>query len=131
MQLAEDLSDAHLAHLVPRFYARVRSDALLGPVFNRAIDDWPAHLQKLTDFWSSVMLTTGRYKGQPMRAHMLHQAEITPEMFSRWLDLWESTAAQCLPPEAALAVVNKAHHIAASLQMGLYPSLPPRLDGLR
>lgn len=125
MSIAEDLDDARLAVLVTQFYAQVRSDALLGPVFDRAIADWPEHLQTLTDFWSSVMLTTGRYKGQPMLAHMRHQAEITPEMFSRWLILWENNAAQCLPPEAAAAIVSKAHRIAASLQMALYPLLPP------
>jgi hemoglobin len=41
----------------------VRTDALLGPVFNRAIQDWDAHLDKLPAFWSSVTLMTGRYKG--------------------------------------------------------------------
>lgn len=48
--------------LVPAFYARVRADALLGPIFESAIDDWPHHLAKLKDFWSSVMLASGRYK---------------------------------------------------------------------
>lgn len=65
MQITGDLDDTSLALLVTRFYTQVRSDSLLGPLFNRAIADWPAHLRKLADFWSSVMLTTGRYKGPP------------------------------------------------------------------
>ncbi|HVE22275.1 MAG TPA: group III truncated hemoglobin [Acidocella sp.] len=125
MQMIEGLDEALLSHLVSQFYAEVRADALLGPLFNRAIVDWPAHLERLSAFWSSVMLTTGRYKGQPLPAHLRHQAEITPEMFARWLALWEGNALQCLPPDAAAAVIAKAHRIADSLQMGLFPLIPP------
>ncbi len=125
MHVAEGLDDASLARLVDRFYARVREDDLIGPLFNRAIADWSAHLDKLAAFWSSVMLTSGRYKGQPLPAHLRHQAEITPEMFGRWLALWEDCAADSLPPDAAAAVIAKAHRIAASLQMALFELLPP------
>ena len=55
-----ELDEAALERLIPAFYARVRDDALLGPVFNQAIGDWPHHLDKLVAFWSSVMLTSGR-----------------------------------------------------------------------
>jgi hemoglobin len=64
------ITEAQLATLIPDFYDRVRADALIGPVFAGAIDNWPPHLDKLVAFWSSVMLTTGRYKGNPMAAHM-------------------------------------------------------------
>lgn len=57
------LNDEGLSRLVDAFYARVRSDEELGPIFNDAISDWPEHLEKLAAFWSSVMLTSGRYKG--------------------------------------------------------------------
>lgn len=125
MHIADGLDEPGLARLVTHFYTQVRADPLLGPVFNRAIADWPEHLRKLADFWSSVMLTTGRYKGQPMPAHVRHRAEITPAMFKRWLALWEASAAQCLPPEVAQAVIAKAHRIAASLQIILFEYLPP------
>src|SRR5579862_7416437 len=125
MHIADGLDEPHLTRLVNHFYAQVRADPLLGPLFNRAIADWPEHLQRLASFWSSVMLTSGRYKGQPLPAHLRHQTEITPDMFARWLALWAESAARCLPPEAASAVVAKAHRIAASLQMALFERLPP------
>ncbi|MDP3238949.1 MAG: group III truncated hemoglobin [Reyranella sp.] len=84
----EGVDEEGLARLVDRFYAAVRADALIGPVFNDAIDDWPHHLDKLAAFWSSLMLTSGRYKGMPMAAHLKHRARITPPMFDRWLVLW-------------------------------------------
>ncbi|MDE2343293.1 MAG: group III truncated hemoglobin [Betaproteobacteria bacterium] len=127
MQMIEGLDESRLSRLVSAFYTEVRADPLLGPLFNRAIADWPTHLERLSAFWSSVMLTTGRYKGQPLPAHLRHQAEITPEMFERWLTLWEHSARQCLTPDAAAAVIAKAHRIADSLQMALFPLVPPVL----
>ena len=55
------LDEAGIRALVHGFYAKVRQDAELGPIFDRVIgDDWDNHLAKMCDFWSSVMLTTGR-----------------------------------------------------------------------
>lgn len=125
MEIVEGLDEPNLTALVEQFYAQVRVDPVLGPVFNKAIADWPAHLRKLSAFWSSVMLGSGRYKGQPVPAHMRHRAEIDPAMFERWLGLWESSAQVCLPPPAASAVVAKARLIASSLRMMLFP-LPLR-----
>jgi len=82
--------------LVHSFYARVRADPLLGPVFNRDILDWDAHLDKLCAFWSSVTLMTGRYKGTPMNAHA-ELPEITPAHFERWLALFQDHGDQDVP----------------------------------
>ena len=72
------LDEDGLSRLVAAFYGRVRRDADLGPIFNDAISDWPSHLSKLTDFWHSVMLTSGRFKGNPMMKHLIHRARIRP-----------------------------------------------------
>lgn len=117
---AAQIDETSLAHVVTRFYDRVRADAELGPIFNDAIDDWPTHLDKLTAFWSSVMLTSGRYKGNPMAAHLNHKARITPALFDRWLALWDATTAEILPPPAAAAMQAKAARIAESLQLALF-----------
>ena len=50
--------------MVERFYAKVRLDPEIGPVFDDAVRNWDAHLALLKDFWSTVLLTTGRYKGE-------------------------------------------------------------------
>ncbi len=113
------ISEAQLADLVARFYAKVRSDEMIGHVFNNAIDDWDTHLQRLTAFWSSIMLTTGAYKGNPMAAHTKHAAEITPEMFQRWLGLWSETTAEVFSPDIAARLQGKAQNIARSLTMAL------------
>ena len=122
------MTEAQLSVLVDRFYAKVREDAVLGPIFIGAIADWPEHLEKLTAFWSSVMLTSGRYKGNPMAAHLKHREAIRPQMFDRWLELWRETAAQTLGEHGAANVTAKAERIAESLQLGMFFKLEPRGD---
>jgi hemoglobin len=115
-----DIDEAGLERLVHTFYARVREDAELGPIFNDAIHDWPEHLGRLTAFWSSVMLTSGRYKGQPVPAHMKHRERINPELFDRWLALWGRTARELMTPAAAAALESKAARISESLQLAMF-----------
>ena len=119
------MTEQQLSDLVHEFYRKVHEDAVLGPVFT-PIPDWPAHLERMVDFWSSVMLTTGRYKGNPMMAHIKHKAAIEPSMFERWLGLWRETALEMFDPDAAIALVSKAERIAESLQLGLFFKIEPR-----
>jgi hemoglobin len=113
------IDEAALARLVETFYARVRADALIGPIFDDAIADWPAHLGKLQAFWSSVMLTTGRYKGRPMPAHLKHADRITDPTFARWLAIWRRTTDELFAPEDAAALQDRAARIAESLRFGM------------
>lgn len=127
-----DIDEAGLARLIPIFYDRVRADAELGPLFNAAVNDWPEHLERLIAFWSSVMLTTGRYKGSPMVAHLKHKANITPALFDRWLALWSEVTDEVMPSAAAAALQAKAARIAESLQLALFFRLDdPVSDAVR
>ncbi|WP_420496828.1 MULTISPECIES: group III truncated hemoglobin [Sphingopyxis] len=114
-----ELSEQDLTKLVPEFYARVRADPVLGPIFDGAIDDWDEHIEKLQAFWSSVMLTSGRYKGQPMVAHLRHEGAMSAANFDRWLALWQKTTGDILDPDNAAALQAKAARIAESLQLGV------------
>jgi len=111
----DQVSEDQIARLIPGFYARVRGDALIGPVFDNAIGDWEHHLEKLV----------GRYKGNPVAAHLKHLPTITPPMFDRWLMLWTDVTGEMLPAAAAATLQQKAARIAASLQLALYFRLPP------
>jgi len=113
------IDEPALQHLVETFYARVRADPLIGPLFNDAVADWPAHLDKLQAFWSSVMLTTGRYKGRPMPAHIRHADRIERAGFERWLTLWRETTDDLFEPASAAALQDRAARIAESLQLGI------------
>lgn len=101
------LNEDSIGTLVDTFYNRVREDDLIGPVFNRVVADWPEHLAKLKDFWSTVMLGTGRFKGNPMMAH-LPIPEMDEDHLVRWLTLWQQTTFELFEPEVAEVFLYKA-----------------------
>jgi hemoglobin len=111
------IDDALIEALVRRFYAKVRSDALLGPVFEARIGDWEPHLQRMCEFWSSVALMTGRYHGTPMVKHL--PLPVDAAHFDRWLALFEEMARETCAPRAADHFVERARRIAESLEMGV------------
>lgn len=125
MNGAVTLAEVDLERLIPRFYARVREDPRLGPVFNDIVEDWPEHLEKLIAFWSSVMLGSGRYKGNPVMAHGRHGTRMPPELFARWLELWADVTNEEMPPAVAASLQAKAGRIAESLQLAMFFRLPP------
>ncbi len=124
---AAGVTEAMIGRLVPAFYARVRKDPEIGPIFAAAIEDWDVHLAKLCDFWSSVTLMTGRFKGSPMMAHA-RQPQIRAEHFGTWLALWRQTARELCPPAAAELFIQKAEMIGESLKLGLAYSRGEPLD---
>jgi hemoglobin len=111
------ITEAMIEHLVHGFYAKVRADAVLGPVFEARIQDWGLHLSQMCAFWSSVALMTGRYHGTPMAKHL--PLPVDADHFDRWLELFEQTARELCPPEAASHFVERAQRIAASLELGI------------
>ncbi|HEX2017712.1 MAG TPA: group III truncated hemoglobin [Aurantimonas sp.] len=114
------ISEADLRGLVEDFYGRVRRDGVLGPIFEAAVHDWPAHLDRLTAFWSSVMLGSGGYKGNPFAAHQRQGDRLSPELFDRWLGIWRETVHARFPAEIAAIFEMKADRIAESLKAGLF-----------
>lgn len=111
------IDEAMIETLVHRFYARIREDALLGPIFEARIADWGPHLERMCAFWSSVALMTGRYHGQPMRMHL--PLPVDAEHFDRWLALFEATARETCPPAAAAHFMERARRVAESLELGI------------
>ena len=120
MQRRTGIDEAMIERLVHAFYDRVRADAVLGPIFTARIADWTPHLARMCAFWSSVTLMSGRYHGRPMQAHA--PLPIGGADFDRWLQVFEATAAEVCPPEAAALFVEKARMIAASLELGIATS---------
>ena len=115
MATTPSLNDQSIAMLVDRFYARVREDTLLGPVFNGVIgDNWPQHLATLTDFWTSVLLASGRYKGNPMMAH-LPIPQMNQQHFARWIELWGEITSDIFGPEISAVLVARASFIGERL----------------
>jgi hemoglobin len=116
----DHVSEDGIKLLVDGFYAKVRRDPELAPIFLRAIPgDWGAHLAKMYAFWSSVMLTTGRYKGNPVVKHLAIPS-IQPALFERWLALFNETSTELFDDAVSAEFQAKAARIAESLQLALF-----------
>lgn len=123
--LHPDIDEALIERLVRHFYARVRQDPELGPIFAAVIPaDWEPHLQTMMAFWSSVMLMSGRFHGQPVQKHRALRA-VRPEHFARWLALFRHSAQEVCPPEIAALFIDRAERIAESLQRAMFDALAP------
>ncbi len=122
----DPITEDDIAALTKVFYAWVRKDDLLGPVFNEKIgaDDtqWQPHIAHINDFWSRILLKTGRFSGNPpgnLMAKHTPLLGLTPAHFTRWLELFARAAKQTLPPAKQAHFNTMAERIARSLQMGL------------
>jgi hemoglobin len=111
------ITEAMIERLVHAFYAKVRSDPVLAPVFEARIADWEPHLAQMCALWSSVALMAGRYHGTPMVKHM--PLPVDADHLDRWLALFEQTARDLCPPEVAAHFIERAGRIAASLELGI------------
>jgi hemoglobin len=111
------VTPAEISLLVDAFYARVQKDVVIGPIFNAQVEDWPAHLALLKEFWASVLLGAGRFSGNPLETHL--KMTLSKEHFERWLALFAQTASELLPAKQAEIFVNKSQRIAETFQRGI------------
>ncbi len=117
--LSAVVSEADIRRLVDAFYETIRADGVLGPVFEAHVDDWDAHLPKMYDFWSSVVLRTGRYAGRPFVAHA-QIPDLAPEQFQHWLGLWDEAVRAVIHADAHFAFNVAAQRMAASMASRLF-----------
>lgn len=117
------INEGYLSRMVEEFYARVRADARLGPIFEAELgDDWGPHLAKMKAFWASVALSAGTYSGKPVVVHRALTG-VEHEDFDRWLGLFHATLADTAPtPEAISYLALRAERIAQSLSMAMFDS---------
>ena len=122
---------AEIEQLVNAFYDRVRSDALLGFIFDQvAKTEWRTHLPKMYAFWETVMFRSGGYAGNPLMAH----AKLTPltamgkPQFDRWLELFRATVDDLFEGENAEHIKSCAADM-ANVIYGRINGVPdPRFD---
>ena len=121
LELQIQLKDEQITTLVHRFYERVVDEPVLGPIFASRIEDdqWPAHLDKMVRFWSTILRGTNRYTGNPMIVHA-NLSGLTTEHFTRWLDLFREVAEQHLPQVIADSILQRAERMGRSLRAAVH-----------
>lgn len=127
-----DVTQAQIAQVADRFYARVRADPTLSPIFHETIGYdaaiWEAHIAKITRFWRNALLREPVYDGNPMLAHSGISA-IKPEHFTIWLGIFDQVLDEVLPAEDAVRWSHIAHRIGRGLSLGL-ETTRARMDGI-
>lgn len=100
--------------LLKYFYADVRQHTEIAPIFAAKITDWPAHLEKIADFWSGATGGPARYSGpMPMKHTTLGLEE---RHFQTWLGLWSRHCRAHLPPVEAEELIAIAESIGQRLR---------------
>ena len=116
----DNITEESVRALVERFYARVRADRTLGPVFDEVLAQrWDEHIATLTEFWYAALRVKRGYAGDMLTAHQ-RVPQIAPELFPRWLALFRETAAECFTDEAARAIEDRAQRIARNLESAMF-----------
>lgn len=116
---AVGIDDAFISLLVESFYATIRQDDMLGPIFAQHVKDWPRHLARMKDFWASITLESGRFSGNPMQKHIAIGG-LDETHFTHWFFLWDQTLAQIAPsPLVAERFREAAQRIGESLLTGI------------
>lgn len=118
-QRVQHLTEAGIGAIVDDFYTACRGDALLGPIFEAHIRDWPAHLAVIRDFWSAALLKTRRYSGRPIEIHERITPALGPAHFAQWLKLWgEAVRRHATPHDARVAIEAAAAMARAMIERG-------------
>jgi len=131
MKLIEGREDIN--NIVRLFYAQVRENEILGPIFNRAIpdEDWDFHMEKITDFWDSAFFGSMTFKGNPAAAHVnldkKNDYKITQDHFAIWLNHWNQTINANYQGEKAEDMKMRARKMATGLYLGMWHHKPNNL----
>lgn len=98
--------------VVDAFYDRIRTDELLGKIFNEVIQDqWPTHLEKMYRFWQTVLFDEHTYSGSPFAVHA--KLPVAFEHFERWIQLFNETIDAHFSGEKADQMKNQGKRMAA------------------
>ena len=113
MRDIETIDDIKL--LVDTFYGSVQADDLIGPNFNKVVENrWPQHLEKMYRFWQSILLHEPTYSGRPFPPHL--KLDINHLHFDRWIRLFELTVNGLFQGSNATTAIERAKLMGALFQ---------------
>lgn len=124
---------ADIRRLMDAFYAKIRKDAMLGPIFNSHIPEekWPAHLEKLTDFWETNLFGIPKFKGNPTGRHIAVDRNlnhtISPVHFGQWLNIWFETINEMFSGERADRAKNAARKMSTGQYIAIWSNRPEEM----
>lgn len=116
-------NNADIETLVNTFYGKVKSDDILGPIFNVGISvNWNTHLPIMYRFWENAIFQSGGYTGNPMmlHEHIHKKINLATEQFDRWIQLFNQTTDELFEGKNATLAKQRASGIAAVMQHKIF-----------
>jgi hemoglobin len=101
--------------LVKEFYAKVRKNETLGPIFDDIMKiNWDHHIPILIDFWETILLDNPVYRRNAMGVHfeVNEKIKLLRQHFTTWLFLFDSTVDEYFEGDKAALAKKRAHDIA-------------------
>jgi hemoglobin len=103
-----------ILNLLRHFYADVRQDPVIGPIFSVQIKDWKEHLETIASFWETIIGGPRSYaRPMPMKHLPL---QLRDEHLERWLFLWQANCRAQLPADIAREMIDLSQHIGGKLR---------------
>lgn len=118
---ASGVTKQRIRAVTSAFYAHVRRDETLGPIFDEVVaeTDWPAHIEKVSRFWDLAFRLDNDYAARGfMSAHMKHM-HIREEHTHRWLQLFDEALHETCSEREAAAFRAIAQAMMENIRFGL------------
>ena len=129
MQIKNDIETTEdIKLLVDSFYAKVKEDELLSPIFfSRIPEDWQPHMEKMYSFWNAALLGVSGYRGAPFVPHAT--MPITQKHFDKWLELFAETLEELFDGPKAKETLQRAKNMATMFMYRIkeYQSNPQQI----
>ncbi len=113
--MSDGITVEKIREMVELFYSRTQQDDLLGPIFDEIVEDWDAHYEKMTRFWSSATMHAGTYSGRPIEAHKFGGLSIAH--FERWVEMFTKTVSDVFSKNDAAIFVDLGQKMASNIAM--------------
>ena len=98
--------------LVDSFYAKATKDVLLSPIFFPIMQSgrWSEHVERIYDFWHSLLLEEPVYQGNAFAPHA--HMPLEQRHFDRWISLFHATVDELFIGVTADKAKSKSQEIA-------------------
>ncbi|PCI08122.1 preprotein translocase subunit TatC [bacterium] len=113
--MSDGITVDKIREMVELFYSRTQKDDLLGPIFDEIVEDWDAHYEKMTRFWSSATMHAGTYSGRPIEAHKFGGLSIAH--FERWVEMFTKTVSDVFSKDDAVIFIDLGQKMASNIAM--------------
>jgi len=103
--------------LLRNFYSSLRLHPVLGPIFERHVRDWPAHLGVVGDFWTLQTGGPSEYHGRLLAAHA--PLGLGARHFECWLGQWRQSCSLHFEMSVAAEMIALAEGLATRMRGAL------------